>query len=375
MLPDTIQSLERQTFEDFELIIVDDGSKDGTKLYLESLLNTLPGELKPEQIRVETHETNKRLPSALNTGFSKAQGDYLTWVSSDCWVHPYFLEYLVKTLEKHPEHGMAFSDFFLTDHEGRIINRVCNPHYSRRSLLLRNDGNASFLYRRSVMENLGDYDTDLEGAEDWDYWIQMSEITKFVYIPESLYYYKLHGDSMQQAIPDTVNESVKKMMGKTLKRYNFNIDMRLLYPSIVECQNEEEALFAAYFDFGTALIKARVFIPALCITMLQNALRIHSDNVMTLFNITIAHTIAQEWQIAESIVRSMPPQQDQVLQGQINKLMKIIADQNIHEASSIPIFQLDSLKTEVLQKDLGTRTVYSPTREHLDKEQMSQPFL
>src|SRR5262249_10919089 len=88
-LPEAIRSVLAQTYRDFELVIVTDGSPDGTKEYLDALTD-------PRIVVV--HQENRRLPGALNTGFAHARGELLTWVSADNHCAPLFLEALVGAL-------------------------------------------------------------------------------------------------------------------------------------------------------------------------------------------------------------------------------------------------------------------------------------
>src|SRR5208282_3270681 len=89
LLPVSVQSILGQTVSNFELIIVDDGSTDGTRKYLGSLTD-------PRLVIIS--QPNMHLPNALNTGFDRARGKYLTWTSDDNYCSPMFLEMLVATL-------------------------------------------------------------------------------------------------------------------------------------------------------------------------------------------------------------------------------------------------------------------------------------
>lgn len=252
MLPAIVKSLLAQTYRDFELIIVDDGSLDGTKRMLESM--------QKENIKVIRHDENRRLPAALNTGFRAAEGEYLTWVSSDCYCAPFFLEALVGALDATPSAGLAYADFFLTDPFGRIVGRIANPNYDElSSLLVRNGGNAAFMYRREIARRVGPYNVDLEGAEDWDYWIRMRTMCEFVYVPEALYYYRLHVNSMQSSMPGKVNESISRMFYAIYGKGRIALDK--VYPYIMVCEDRKRAAAVAAYDFARKLENPRVEVP------------------------------------------------------------------------------------------------------------------
>ena len=146
MLSTAVESVVSQAFKDFEFIIVNDGSTDDTKKYLESIVI--------DNYPIVIHQENRKLAGALNSGFAKAKGEYLTWISSDCYCAPNFLKVLVDALDAFPEAGLAYADFFFIDEGGRIMGRISNPDYNYRSLLIKNDGNAAFMYRRKCMEDI-----------------------------------------------------------------------------------------------------------------------------------------------------------------------------------------------------------------------------
>src|SRR5713226_9118464 len=99
-LEQAIQSCLVQTYTHWELIIVDDASADATP-------GTIAMHLESDgRIHAVRHPTNRGLPSALNTGFSMAHGDYLTWISDDCIYRPNALAEMVDCLEKKPEAGL-----------------------------------------------------------------------------------------------------------------------------------------------------------------------------------------------------------------------------------------------------------------------------
>ncbi|HYC77798.1 MAG TPA: glycosyltransferase, partial [Planctomycetota bacterium] len=165
-LPRSVESVLAQTYADFELVIVDDGSTDGTAAWLATVKDP----------RVRTlRQANARLPRALNAGFAAARGELLTWTSSDNVCAPTFLETLVAALDARPDAGLAVGGFAWIDANDRVTRVTRGQDVSPAALLCRNPGNAAFLYRRCVAEAIGAYDPDLEGAEDWDYWIRLSE--------------------------------------------------------------------------------------------------------------------------------------------------------------------------------------------------------
>lgn len=352
MLSGAVASVLKQSYQDFKLIIVNDGSTDGTREYLESL--------KDPRIQV-IHQANQRLPGALNTGFRAARGKLLTWVSSDNYCAPYFLEALVGALAAYPEAGLAYADFFLIDANDRIISRTSVPDYGYRSLLIRNDGNAAFIYRRACMEQVGLYDTELEGAEDWDYWIRIAEQFGFVYVPEALCYYRLHEKSMQSTMRPQVNIAARKTIENALARKGGNINLAELYPSLSTCRDQKGALFAAVFDFGTNLLQARVRMEKIFVPFLEKAVELKPGFIPAYINLGVAYGYSKQWEKAQRCVEKLKDVTESNLVPIIKQLTEACQYRSPQALNNVPLFRLNKQSTELFQRERALRRVYSFT--------------
>lgn len=182
----SIESCLNQTYFNIELIIVDDASIDDTPSIITSF--------KDGRIRVIRHETNKGLPSALNTGFKSSAGNYLTWTSDDNYYASNAIEKMASAIS---DGGL---DFVYCDFYALIGNDDLNPKVYRTEYPFDPDKNtgigACFMYKREVMEAVGDYDAEAFLAEDYDYWIRVSKKFKMTHIDEPLYFYRKHQSSL-----------------------------------------------------------------------------------------------------------------------------------------------------------------------------------
>ncbi|MFE1046568.1 glycosyltransferase family 2 protein [Streptomyces olivaceus] len=120
--PDTLRSLRANARDDFEFILVDDCSSDGTADLLERAESELPGAV------LVRHERNGGLATARNTGIDRARGEYLTFLDGDDWLAPGYYDRLVAAIED------LGCDFVRTDHvqctaRARLVQRV--PHGRR----------------------------------------------------------------------------------------------------------------------------------------------------------------------------------------------------------------------------------------------------
>lgn len=347
-LPAAIDSLIGQSFGNFELIIVNDGSTDGTREYLD--------QLKDPRIRV-IHQENQRLPGALNAGFKAARGQLLTWVSADNFAAPIFLEALVAALEAHPEAGWAVSAFAWTDSDGRITGIQRDQDLSLPSLLKCNPGIASFMYRRTCQQAVGDYDPSLEGAEDWDVWLRMAERSPAVYVSEILYYYRHHADSMTQRIPDRVRKSSCEVFYRAKDRWGGHFDLHALYPAIAKCSNRNAAETQACFDLGTRMLRSP-FIPAQAAAFFLSSAFDKNHSPETLFNLAAAFIKIEAWDPAARSVFLLQKVKHAEIQRRLPQLVEAVCTRNGFNGQDPALFDLDAA-SELLSKTRASRLTYS----------------
>src|ERR1044071_5867679 len=141
-LRQSIDSCLQQTYHDIELIVVDDGSKDNSVDLVKSYNDN--------RIKLVCHQTNRKLPAALNTGFEHTSGVYLTWTTHDDYYAPTALAEMVNVLEENPRIHFVFADEYLIDEAGQILRLIKNgpiEQLAEKSCL-----GACRLYRRTVYE-------------------------------------------------------------------------------------------------------------------------------------------------------------------------------------------------------------------------------
>lgn len=187
-LPAALDSIFDQVYPDYELIVVNDGSTDDTSAVLDEYQN------RHSFIRVD--QDNQKLPRALNSGFARATGAYLTWTSSDNILMPSMLSVLVEALDDDGTVGLVYADFHAIDDKGKDLGRFRVPDYDRHLLLQVNLVHCCFLYRRECMTQVGLFDPEFVYGEDWEYWVRISKLYSMKRVPRALYRYRLHRKSM-----------------------------------------------------------------------------------------------------------------------------------------------------------------------------------
>jgi len=189
LLEGAIRNVLDQDYENLELIVVNDGSSDGTS----ELLEKLTRELGDPRLRV-IEKANAGLPRALNTGFDAARGDYWTWTSDDNAFRAGAITAMVRELELDPGAIMVFADFQVVAPDGKpgsIVNTGPVEELPRRNVI-----GACFMYRAAMAREVGGYDPRAELAEDYDYWVRLASKGRFTHLARVLYDYGDGPDSL-----------------------------------------------------------------------------------------------------------------------------------------------------------------------------------
>ncbi len=252
VLSQSIDSVLNQTYSDFELIIVNDGSTDKSLEIAKFFAQ------RDKRIKIIDQE-NKKLPTALSVGFREARGEYLTWTSADNIMLPDCLEILVGNLERKKDAAMVWGNMRLIDKRGKIkrghfwfekplfSGNVCFPKSADcLNTYANNTIGAAFMYRRTAAFILEDYSRFKTNLEDYDYWMRMNSLLKIEHIDEEkpIYLYRIHNDSL------TAHD---KELGITKNRYKLMVldDFRRdFYMSslvwVVESEDEENPYYQEF---------------------------------------------------------------------------------------------------------------------------------
>ena len=208
-LKEAIQSVQRQTYRDYELIIVDDGSTDGTKAYLESLTNESevprprPSIYYPPPLRY-VFQKNRGVSSARNNGILSSKGEYICFLDSDDRWHKTKLEKQMQVLESAPTQVACYTD------EKWILNgKHFNQHKKHRksggyifakALPLCIISPSSIMLKRELINELGLFDEKFVVCEDYEYWLRLTAKYPVYFIDEPLIIkYGGHEDQLSRA--------------------------------------------------------------------------------------------------------------------------------------------------------------------------------
>lgn len=189
-LREAVVSVLDQSFEDFELLAIDDGSTDASIAILEGCAD--------RRIRI-IHQGRRGLVEALNRGLKEARGRYVARMDADDISLPLRLERQVAYLDAHPSAGLVAPWAAVVDEGGIELGRILLPPRHEdlmRCLLLRNPiKHGSVMVRAETLGRVGRYRSDYGANEDYDLWRRIARHAELAGLPEVLYRYREHADS------------------------------------------------------------------------------------------------------------------------------------------------------------------------------------
>lgn len=224
---EAIESILAQSYEQFEFVIVDDGSTDSTLKILEDYSR------RDSRIRLIRNPTNMGLTRALNRALAASRGTYLARQDADDVSLPDRLSKQVRYLKRHPKVGVLGCRALVIDAEGHEIDRLDFPtrhHEIIRSLSTKNVlCHGSVMMRRKVVDKVGPYRDFFETSQDRDLWLRAGEQFQLANLDDYLFKYRTHDHAVT----------------------NFDGDRRKTFKQIIVTLNEQRIRLGRD-DFGLA---------------------------------------------------------------------------------------------------------------------------
>jgi len=186
-----IESVLEQTFRDYELLIIDDASKDDTR--------ALVSEYTDSRIQYFRHETNRGAPAARNTGLRHAKGEFIAFLDSDN-------EWLPQRLEKQIALFSAVNASVGVVYANNLVVDEVNNSTTEWAFGLRGNLYGEFLQRpfmdfitplirRECFDKIGFMDEKVPSYQEWDTFLRISRYYEFDYVPEILAHYYIHKEN------------------------------------------------------------------------------------------------------------------------------------------------------------------------------------
>ena len=183
-----IQSVLDQDYQPIELIVVNDGSTDGTKNYLDSL--------KLNNLKI-IHTENKGQSNAINLGIEIANGSIVGYLSADDLIYSELVSSVIKELSLSPKSVCAYPNYNLIDQNGKHIKSILIPDYSKKVMfedLYCFPGPGAFFYKSHFLI-LNGWDKRFSQIPDFEFWIRLSKYGEFVKINKELASFRIHKSS------------------------------------------------------------------------------------------------------------------------------------------------------------------------------------
>ncbi len=237
---ESIESIIKQSFRNWELLLVDDCSEDMTLQIMMEYQDRDP------RIRVIHNTTNQNLPKSLNIGFSYAKYELLTWTSDDNIYEENALFEMVCALKK-DDSSMIIAKMHYIDEYGKIKGEA--PEFDDSLFWYNNNVGACFLYSRDVLNTVGEYNSEMFGVEDYDYWIRVMNVCrKIKFINKFLYRYRIHGKSLSNVrfydIKNKLNMIRKNNIKQLLKNMTNQAEKMGLY---FDCMLSEGDFYKIFY--------------------------------------------------------------------------------------------------------------------------------
>jgi len=214
----SIKSVLEQTYEHFELIILNDKSTDNSKTIIEEFAAT------DSRIVFVDKQQNVGPANLRNEGFALAKGEFIALLDSDDIALPERFEKQVSYLQNHPEVGVCGTWFTFFGAQDKVI-RHSESHDAIKVSFLHscNIGNPTVMLRKSVLKGFK-FDNDYVPVEDYDLWSRLLAQTQFHNLPESLLNYRQHDNNISKTKIDNVNRSIRKVKINQLRNFDISAD-------------------------------------------------------------------------------------------------------------------------------------------------------
>lgn len=242
-LREAINSVLSQTYTNCEVIVVDDGSTDGTWAMIQSYGSNV----------LSFRKENGGVASALNYGIRKATGQYIAWLSHDDLFLPNKLERQVNFLKQFPQFKACYTDYYNIDENGAMLEEVETLWYPRQEairMLFRIPyiNGSTMLIERLCFDKAGLFSEKLRYTQDTEMWLRILQHFEIGRVPEKLGKWRLH--------PSQDSRHVKKHKAEAQVMYQHlfqEFGIGCLFPEWKDCVNNPKTIAMAYNWLGDTM--------------------------------------------------------------------------------------------------------------------------
>jgi glycosyltransferase involved in cell wall biosynthesis len=211
-----LDSILSQTLADFELILIDDGSTDGSLEILKQY------QAKDPRIHLVSRP-NKGLTQSLNEAIALAQGQFIARMDSDDVALPRRFEIQAQFLREHPAVAVVGGQYELIVDAGRLLTKMSVPRENQKLQALALDGYTCICHpcammRGSSIRQAGGYCEDFTTTQDLDLWLRLGEIGELANVDETILRYRLHSESVSEKKAKNQQEMIRLAVERARQR-------------------------------------------------------------------------------------------------------------------------------------------------------------
>lgn len=188
-ISEAIDSVLNQTYDNIELIVIDDGSTDNSRDIIE--------EYKKRHNFTVILQQNKGLNATNNVALNLSSGKYITRLDADDYFHPSAISELVTKIESDEKIGLVFPDYYYVDTDGKMIAKQIRHNFDTEVKLLDQEAHgACTLIRADYLKNLGGYDESFTCQDGYELWVKFISHYSVSNLNKPLFYYRRHGSNL-----------------------------------------------------------------------------------------------------------------------------------------------------------------------------------
>ena len=226
----SIESVLKQTYQKFQLIIIDDGSTDNSFKLIQQYY-------KRNKDIIILKQKKRGLVASNNIAINLAKGKYIIRLDADDWLHKNALKEMVSIIDKKPKVAMVFPDYYEVDINGKITSRFVRHNFKKVNLKDQPAHGACSLIRLKILKKIGGYDEKFMCQDGYYIWMKLLKYN-VENINKPLFYYRKHGSNLtsntsfinktKSRILEYINKKSKKrsiailpFRGSEINRYSF----------------------------------------------------------------------------------------------------------------------------------------------------------
>jgi glycosyltransferase involved in cell wall biosynthesis len=261
---EALESIQKQTYTDFKVLIINDGSTDRSLQIIEEFTKT------DQRFQVISRE-NKGLVTTLNEGIELIDTKYIARMDADDICHKQRLEQQIKHMEESPEVGVSGSYITTFGTENSCIGYPTSNQELKSFMLFTTPfSHPTVIIRKDVLSKSGiRYDENYQDCEDYKLWIDLAEVTEFSNLPLQLLFYRKHGNSVSDnsKLQKQAMDKIKMILLNKLQLPDVFVDFHINFSS-GQFQKLQYEYWPTYLNefknlggsfFHTAILRFRSF--------------------------------------------------------------------------------------------------------------------